>query len=488
MGRHSAGGGEPPASDKPDASAPAADGGTGGTATAVAPKFGPLKLTRGTTRGNVATYYWLALSSIMLFTLVPALQAGLLTTILEIPEDEQGRITGLLGLVGEIILIVVVAVSGAWSDRVGRRPVAVLGYALIALGIGLTPFVGNVLSLTASRAVAGIGIAIITGMITAIVTDYVRDETRGTANGILGFANGIGALITFTALLQLPSVFESAGLGEVAALRATYLVGAGLAAMTAVLMRVGLRGGKAFARTDEPSIRELVGKGLKAGKDSGLSLSYAAAFVARADLALVGAFLILWAQQYGESIGLTTGEATAKAGILLAVANGTALLAAPVTGILADRIGRTDAVIISLVVTAIGYTATLAISDPFSAQGFAIAALIGVGQVSAVISSNVLVAEQAPPMIRGAVIGMFALFGGVGIMIALGVGGILFDAWRPAAPFVLFGIMAGIVAIYGLIVRKSIIPNRYAADEDIAHDVGVAGAIPMKGQTAGQDS
>jgi len=33
-----------------------------------------------------------------------------------------------------------------------------------------------------------------------------------------------------------------------------------------------------------------------------------------------------------------------------------------------------------------------------------------------------------------ALIGTFGLFGGVGIMVALGVGGILFDAWRPAGP------------------------------------------------------
>jgi MFS family permease len=443
--------------------------GASSAAAAVITTFGPLKLSTGTTRTNISAFYWLALSSIMLFTFLPALQAPVLTTILGIPEDQQGRITGLLGLVAEIVLIVVVAVSAAWSDRVGRRIVAVLGYVLLGVGLVLTPLVGNVIGLVGARAIAGIGIAMITGMITAIVTDYVRDETRGKANGFLGFCNGIGALITFTLLLQLPRLFESLGLGEVGALRATYLVGCGLALGTALLLQLGLRPGRAVTSAEEPPIGKLLREGLAAGKDPGLSFSYASAFVARADLALVGAFLILWAQQYGQNeLGLSAGEATAKAGILLAAANGTALFVAPAIGILADRIGRADAVILSLAATAIGYTATLLVSDPFSPLGYIVAAMIGVGQVSTVIASQVLVAEQAPPGIRGSVIGMFALFGGIGIMIALGVGGFLFDAWRPAGPFVLFGITALVVCIFGLIVRKRIIPNRYADDDGAA--------------------
>jgi MFS family permease len=446
--------------------------GTGGRAAAGAAAavtmFGPLKLSQGTTRGNISAFYWLALSSIMLFTFLPALQAPVLTTLLGIEKDQQGRITGLLGLVAEIVLIIVVAVSAAWSDRVGRRIVSVLGYVLLGVGLVLTPLVGNVIGLVGARTIAAIGIAMITGMITAIVTDYVRDETRGKANGFLGFCNGIGALITFTLLLQLPRLFEGLGLGEVGALRATYLVAAGIALITAVILQVGLRPGKAIAHAEEPPIGRLLREGLAAGKDPGLSFSYASAFVARADLALVGAFLVLWAQQYGQNtLGLSAGEATAKAGILLAAANGTALIVAPLIGILADRIGRADAVLLSLGITAVGYTATLLIADPFSALGYTIAALIGIGQVSTVIASQVLVAEQAPPNIRGSVIGMFALFGGVGIMIALGVGGILFDGWRPAGPFVLFGVTAAVVFVYGLVVRRRIIPNRYADDGEV---------------------
>jgi MFS family permease len=429
-------------------------------------RFGPLQLSTGTTRTNALAYYWLALTAIMVFTFVPGIQAALLSTVLGLPEAEQGRVTGLLGLVAEIVLIVVVAVAGAASDRRGRRIIAVGGYTMMGIGIAITPFMGSVVPLLAARAVLSVGIAMVTGMLATIIADYVRNETRGVANGILGFANGIGALVTFLVLVQLPEQFESLGLGDVAALRATYLAVAGLSLLTALVLRFGLRGGPAVVTEEHAPMLRLLKVGLSAGRRPGLALSYAAAFVSRADMALVGAFLILWATQYGQSVGLSSAEALAKGGILMAVAMGTALVTAPVIGIVSDRLGRVDAVLLALGVSAVGYGSTLFVEDPFSVVGYTVAAAIGVGQTSGVIASQVLVAEQAPPNIRGSVIGTFGLFGGVGIMVALGVGGILFDAWRPAGPFVLFATFALFSFVFGLVVRGRI-PREEAADADV---------------------
>jgi MFS family permease len=69
-----------------------------------------------------------------------------------------------------------------------------------------------------------------------------------------------------------------------------------------------------------------------------------------------------------------------------------------------------------------------------------------------------LIAQQTPKRIRGSVIGMFNLTGAIGIMVASKVGGELFDTWREAAPFMLFGIFALIVLIFGLTIRSRIRP------------------------------
>jgi MFS family permease len=77
--------------------------------------------------------------------------------------------------------------------------------------------------------------------------------------------------------------------------------------------------------------------------------------------------------------------------------------------------------------------------------------------VSAVIASQVLIAKQAPRRTRGSIIGTFALSGGIGIMVAFALGGLLFDAWRPAGPFIVFGVLAAVAFGYGLSVRSRIV-------------------------------
>ena len=91
------------------------------------------------------------------------------------------------------------------------------------------------------------------------------------------------------------------------------------------------------------------------------------------------------------------------------------------------------------------------------------------GEISGVIGSGVLIAQQAPTEIRGSVIGIFSLCGAVGIMIATGIGGILFDNWRPQGPFILFSVFSFIVAIVGLAVRHKVVPRNETIDPASGH-------------------
>ena len=55
-------------------------------------------------------------------------------------------------------------------------------------------------------------------------------------------------------------------------------------------------------------------------------------------------------------------------------------------------------------------------------------------------------------------IGIFSVCGTVGIMVATGIGGQLFDRWLPQGPFALFAVLGVIVVLIGLVVRKRIVP------------------------------
>jgi MFS family permease len=61
--------------------------------------------------------------------------------------------------------------------------------------------------------------------------------------------------------------------------------------------------------------------------------------------------------------------------------------------------------------------------------------------MSVMAASMTLVGQEARPAERGAVIAMNGFCDAVGIMLAFVVGGRLFDAYGPSAPFVMVGLI-----------------------------------------------
>jgi hypothetical protein len=51
------------------------------------------------------------------------------------------------------------------------------------------------------------------------------------------------------------------------------------------------------------------------------------------------------------------------------------------------------------------------------------------------------------------VVGAFGVFGALGILVASSVGGQLFDKWDRSGPFVLMGVLNGLVLVWALVVR-----------------------------------
>ncbi len=73
---------------------------------------------------------------------------------------------------------------------------------------------------------------------------------------------------------------------------------------------------------------------------------------------------------------------------------------------------------------------------------------------AAVAYAEGLLAEgKGPRKIRGTVLGSFALFGALGILIATSLGGRIFDHWMAGGPFVLMGVINSIVLLTAIIIR-----------------------------------
>ena len=392
----------------------------------------------------------------MLASFLPQMQAYLLTEFVNAPQEEHGRISGMLNFWQEIVIILVVLVVGPLSDTLGRKPIMVTGFVVMAAALALHPEVTSVPQLLAVRCLFGVGVACVTVLAVTLLADYVSDASRGKGAGIQGVMNGLGAVVAVFLLLKLPAIFQRGGATAIEAGTQTYYWVAGLSALFGVMMIFGLKSGRPQAAVEaRQPFGELARVGYSAARDPRIALAYGASFIARGNLAIVGTFLALWGTNYGTTVlGLGRAEALAKAGALVGMAQGVALLGAPIFGILADKLDRVKALAVALLVSGIGYGSTFFVTDPFGGLMIFCAVFIGLGEVGCIITSGVLISQQSPERNRGAIIGTFNLAGAVGILIASVAGGWLFDHWREPGPFVAFGLLAWVIAIAALLLIK----------------------------------
>ncbi len=429
-----------------------------------------LSVADAVTSPNLFAYYIACLAAIMLATFLPQSQAFLLTEYLRIPESEQGVVSGDLNFWGEVVIIATVGLFGALSDRVGRRVVMAGGFVVVGIAFWFYPRATTFGELLAYRLVYSAGIAAVTCMIVTVVADYVRNASRGKASGYMGIMNGIGAMIAAFVLITLPAHFIAAGMTPLDAGIATFNIVAGIAMLTALLLWFGLQKRPPKHLEERPGLARMIADGIGAARDPGIALAYGASFVARGNLAVVGTFLALWLTTHGTGeLGMTAADALARAGMIIGISYTAALVGAPLFGILTDRVNRATALGITLLVACAGYGGTYFVTDPFGGLMIALMVLVGLSEVGCIITSGVLIAQQAPVRIRGSVIGIFNLTGAVGILVASKVGGYLFDHWKAAGPFVFFGLIALVVLVWAVLIGRRIRPLDVDAGRHPAH-------------------
>ena len=429
----------------------------GPEATGANRRFLFVDLAEGVRGLHMSSFYLACFVGIMLTTFVPQMQPYLLTEALHVPQAEHGAISGDLSFWGEFAIVIAVLFWGPLSDKIGRRPVMAAAFALAALSLILYPRTDSFTGLLLARLVFAVGIAAYSCMAITLIADYARENSRGKATGLHSLANALGALVTVFLLLRLPAMLQGAGMDSIEAGIGAYNLVCAVALITMLCMWWGLKPGDRGAREASPGFLTLLREGFAAARHPPIALSYGAAFVARGNLAIVGTFMSLWLANHGTfEMEMTRADAMARAGIVLGVTNLAVLIAAPLFGILTDRINYITALMIALGFAAVGYGSTWLIDNPLGGAMFLCAAVIGIGEVGCIVTSGVVIAQESPEHIRGSVIGFFNLCGALGIMFAAKLGGMLFDTWREAAPFIVFAGLAVVVLIWAAVVRSRI--------------------------------
>ena len=321
---------------------------------------------------------------------------------------------GLIEGAAEGTACIVKVFSGALSDRWGRRKsLALLGYGLAAVTKPLFPLAGSATMVFLARFVDRIGKGIRGAPRDALIADCTTPGQRGAAYGLRQSLDTVGAfagpLLAIGCLIVLAND-----------VRAVFWV-AVIPALIAVAILV-------LAVKEPPHLVPMKGRLFDLRpRDLPSAFWVVAAVAVTFTLARFSeAFLVLRGSNTGMSITWTP--------LVLVVMNITYMVSAYPAGALADRMPRTQLLMLGCAILVVSnLVLASAHTTPVVLVGTALWGL-HMGFTEGVVSA--MVADAAPASLRGTAFGVFNLLRGVLLMVASILAGLLWDRVSPAATFV----------------------------------------------------
>ncbi|WP_054004453.1 MFS transporter [Cypionkella psychrotolerans] len=366
-------------------------------------------------------------SSEMIHALLPVyLVVGLGATALTV---------GVIEGIAEATAAITKVFSGALSDRIGRRKeLAAIGYGLAAVTKPIFPLAPSIGWLVAARFIDRVGKGIRGAPRDALVADIAPPELRGAAFGLRQSLDTIGAFIGPLLAIGLMWVFadDFASVFWMAVIPA-------FAALALILFFVHEPPRPAGLRTvrNPLSRRELAGLGA--------IYWWVVAVAAVFTLARFSeAFLILRAEGAGLSLMFVP--------LVLVVLNIAYALSAYPVGALSDRMNRIAILIVGL---ALLIAADLTIALAPGLWGIIAGVVLWglhMGFTQGILAT--LIADSAPPELRGTAFGMFNLVTGMALLAASVIAGVLWDTFGAEWSF-LAGAAFAVLTITALIPLHS---------------------------------
>ncbi len=357
------------------------------------------------------------LSSELIHSLLPLF----LVSTLGVGTLAVGLLEGIAEATGSITKLF----SGALSDRVRRRKALVLaGYGVSALTkpiFALAPSVGWVVG---ARVADRLGKGIRGAPRDALVADVTPKESLGAAFGLRQSFDTVGAFAGPLAAMALMALTGDA-------FRLAFWVAALPAAGAVLLIAVGVQepDGHDESKRSQPWITRV--------QLSGLGAAFWAA---------VGVAVLVTLARFSEAFLLlraaSVGLPTALVPLVMVAMNVVYAGAAYPVGRLSDRLGRRG-------LLGAGFAVLVAADIVLAKAGGVWAVLLGsalwglhMGMTQGLLAA--LIADAAPPPLRGTAFGLFNVFTGVALLVGSALAGWL---WASIGPAATFGVGAAFVAL-----------------------------------------
>jgi MFS family permease len=363
------------------------------------------------------------ISSEMIHALLPVYMVSVLGT--------SALTVGIIEGIAEATASITKVFSGALSDWLGKRKLlAALGYGLAAFTKPIFPLAPTVEWLIAARFIDRIGKGIRGAPRDALVADISPPHLRGASFGLRQSLDTIGAFVGPLLAIGLMwlTADHFAAVFWIAVIPAFLSVGLILVAVKEPERPRELR------RVPMPLHRSELGR-------LGAAYWWVVAVAAVFTLARFSeAFLVLRAQSIGLPLMLIP--------VVLVIMSIAYSLSAYPVGVLSDRVDRLALLILGLVLL---FLADLVLAFATGIVWVGIGVVLWglhMGFTQGLLTT--LVAETAPPELRGTAFGMFNLITGLALLVASVIAGALWDMAGPQGTF-LAGAGFSVLALAGLL-------------------------------------
>lgn len=367
--------------------------------------------------------FFMDVSSEIIHSLLPLFMTGAL--------GMSVALVGLIDGVAESTASISKVFSGYISDRMGRRkPLILLGYGLSALTKPLFPLAGGVGAILFARFADRVGKGIRGAPRDALITDITPAKIRGRAFGLRQAMDTVGAVLGPLLALGLMALFT----GD---MRAVFWVATLPAVLAVVCVLLGVE--------DQPS------KGIRGKGRPPIDLKDLRRFD-RGFWFLVALGVVFTLARFSEGFLVLKAHADGLpimfAPLVLVVLNIVYSAGAYPAGVLADRMSATLLMVLGL--------AALVVADLFLALGHGLSASftgIGLWGVHLALTQGLLsklVADHAPPELRGSAFGLFNLMTGLAMLLASIMAGLVWDRISPSATFMVgagFAVLAAAMVL-----------------------------------------
>ncbi len=350
---------------------------------------------------------------------------GVILPILPYYAQSMGASATMLGLLAATyatIQFIFAPVWGRLSDRVGRKPILLIGLVGFCISFLIFGLASQLWMLFLARIIGGLLSSSTLPTALAFISDTTRPDNRARGMGLLGAAGGIGMILG-------PAL--GGFLGEISP-QVPFFFSAGLALVVACFALVVL------PETYPPAARHTAGNRPPAVRHSRLHMIIGALRGPLAFLMILAALTSFGLAQLESTAALfarahfNAGEAEMGAmfmimGILGVLAQ--FFLVAPVIG----KLGEQRAIQVSL--AGVGASMFLFGIVPSILIALPVVILMGLSMSFLRPALNTLVSRSAPPSEQGITMGLVNSFYSLGMMFGPVTGGIFFDQMGNSWPF-----------------------------------------------------